>query len=493
MKAGTQPPSTGTVPSAAGKSFHMSPDDFRRHGHEVIDWIADYYSRIESFPVLSPAKPGEIRESLPASAPLKGEQFGDILNDVEKLILPGVTHWQSPNFFAFFPSNASGPAILGDLLSSGLGVQGMLWATSPACTELETRVLDWLVPPLGLPEKFLSTKTGGGVIQDTASSATLCAVLAARERATNFSSNNEGCRGKLVAYTSSQAHSSIDKAVKIAGIGRDNLRLIEVDERFAMDPDALALAIRKDQESGLTPFFVCATVGTTSSNAIDPVPRIGEICHREKIWLHVDAAMSGTAALCPEFRYLHNGLEFADSYCFNPHKWMFTNFDCDCFYVADRKALIQTLSVLPEYLRNKATESGAVIDYRDWQVPLGRRFRSLKLWFVLRYYGIEGLQFHIREHVRLAQQFAEWIREDDRFEIAAPAPLNLVCFRLKSGDQANQQLMDTLNHSGDLYLTHTKLDSKFTLRLCIGQTNTTERHVEKAWKHIQETASKLKT
>jgi aromatic-L-amino-acid/L-tryptophan decarboxylase len=346
---------------------------------------------------------------------------------------------------------------------------------------------------LGLPEKFLSTKTGGGVIQDTASSATLCAVLAARERATNFSSNNKGCRGKLVAYTSAQAHSSIEKAVKIAGIGRDNLRLIEVDERFAMDPDALALAIRKDQESGLAPFFVCATVGTTSSNAIDPVPRIGEICHGEKIWLHVDAAMSGTAALCPEFRYLHNGLEFADSYCFNPHKWMFTNFDCDCFYVADRKALIQTLSVLPEYLRNKATESGAVIDYRDWQIPLGRRFRSLKLWFVLRYYGIEGLQFHIREHVRLAQQFAEWIRADERFEIAAPAPLNLVCFRLKSGDQANQQLMDTLNHSGDLYLTHTKLDSKFTLRLCIGQTNTTERHVEKAWKHIQEAASKVKT
>src|SRR3954468_4020415 len=493
MKAGSQPPSTGKVPSAADKSFHMSPDEFRRHGHEVVDWIADYYSRIESFPVFSQVKPGDIRESLPANAPAQGEEFPDLLKDVEKLILPGVTHWQSPNFFAFFPSNASGPAILGDLLSSGLGVEGMLWATSPACTELETRVLDWLGPALGLPEKFLSTQNGGGVIQDTASSATLCAVLAARERATNFSSNNEGCRGKLVAYSSAQAHSSIEKAVKIAGVGRDNLRFIEVDERFAIDSDALALAIRKDQESGLAPFFVCATVGTTSSNAIDPVPEIGRICREQNLWLHVDAAMSGTAALCPEFRYLHNGLEFADSYCFNPHKWMFTNFDCDCFYVADRKALIQTLSVLPEYLRNKATESGAVIDYRDLQVPLGRRFRSLKLWFVLRYYGIEGLQFHIREHVRLAQQFAEWIRGDERFEIAAPAPLNLVCFRLKSGDEANQQLMDTLNQSGDLYLTHTKLDSKFTLRLCIGQTHTTERHVEKAWKHIQEAASKVKT
>jgi aromatic-L-amino-acid decarboxylase len=492
MKAGSQPPSTGTAPSSATKSFHMSPDDFRRHGHEVIDWIADYYSRIESFPVLSQVKPRQIRESLPLEAPSKREEFADLLNDVKNLILPGVTHWQSPNFFAFFPSNASGPAILGELLSSGLGVQGMLWATSPACTELETRVLDWLVPALGLPDKFHSTSTGGGVIQDTASSATLCAVLAARERATNFSSNDQGCGGKLVAYTSAQAHSSIEKAVKIAGIGRENLRLIEVDQRFAMNSEALARAISKDQQSGLTPFFVCATVGTTSSNAIDPLPEIGQICREHNLWLHVDAAMSGTAGLCPEFRYLHDGLELAESYCFNPHKWMFTNFDCDCFYVADRKALIQALSVLPEYLRNQATESGAVIDYRDWQIPLGRRFRSLKLWFVLRYYGIEGLQFHIREHVRLAQQFAEWIRGDERFEVAAPAPLNLVCFRLKAGDEPNQKLMDALNQSGDLYLTHTRLDGKLTLRLCVGQTNTTERHVERAWKRIRETASKLK-
>jgi aromatic-L-amino-acid decarboxylase len=490
MKAGSQPTPAAKTNPAEKKSFHMSPDDFRRHGHEVIDWIADYYSRIESFPVLSQMKPGEIRESLAASAPAKGEEFADLLKDIEKLILPGVTHWQSPNFFAFFPSNASGPAILGDLLSSGLGVQGMLWATSPACTELETRVLDWLIPALGLPDRFLSTSTGGGVIQDTASSATLCAVLAARERATNFVSNNEGCPGKLVAYTSAQAHSSIEKAVKIAGIGRENLRLIEVDERFAMNPEALAQTITKDKKSGLTPFFVCATVGTTSSNAIDPVPGIGKICRQHNLWLHVDAAMSGTAALCPEFRYLHDGAESADSYCFNPHKWMFTNFDCDCFYVADRKALIQALSVLPEYLRNQATESGAVIDYRDWQIPLGRRFRSLKLWFVLRYYGIEGLQFHIREHVRLTQQFAGWVRSDERFEIAAPAPLNLVCFRLKTGDEANQKLMDALNRSGDLYLTHTKLDGKLTLRLCVGQTNTTERHVENAWKRIKEEADR---
>lgn len=467
----------------------MDPEEFRARGHAVVDWIADYYKRIESFPVLSQVAPGQIRSSLPGEAPQYGEAFEKILHDVERLILPGITHWQSPNFFAYFPSNASGPAILGDLLSSGFDVQGMLWATSPACTELETLVLDWLVPELGLPEKFLSTSTGGGIIQDTASSATLCAILAARERATNFASNRSGVLQKLCAYTSAQAHSSVEKAIQIAGIGRENLRLIDVEKTFAMNPVALARAIEQDVSAGRTPFFVCATVGTTSSNAIDPVTQIGEICRRRRIWLHVDAAMSGTAALCPEFRHIHEGTEFADSYCFNPHKWMFTNFDCDCFYVADRKSLIQTLSVLPEYLRNKATESGAVIDYRDWQIPLGRRFRSLKLWFVLRYYGIEGLQFHIREHVRLAREFASWAEQDVRFELAVRPPLNLVCFRLKSGDEANQFLMDALNRSGRLYLTHTRLNDRLTLRLCIGQTNTQEVHVRRAWKLIQEQAS----
>ena len=472
-------------------SRHMDPEEFRKHGYAVVDWIADYYKRIESFPVLAQAKPGEIRASLPSDAPQQGESFDNILQDVERLILPGITHWQSPNFYAFFSCNASGPGILGDLLSSGLGVQGMLWATSPACTELETLVLDWLVPALGLPEKFLSTSTGGGVIQDTASSATLCAVLSARERATSYQSNRNGISEKLCAYTSSQAHSSVEKAIQIAGIGRENLRLIEVDDQFAMNADGLRRAIAQDREAGHKPFFVCATVGTTSSNAIDPVPQIGRICRDHGIWLHVDAAMSGTAALCPEFRHIHDGIEFADSYCFNPHKWMFTNFDCDCFYVADRKALIQTLSVLPEYLRNRATESGAVIDYRDWQIPLGRRFRSLKLWFVLRHYGIEGLQFHIREHVRLAQEFASWMQQDPRFEIAVRPPLNLVCFRLKAGDDVNQQLMDALNRSGELYLTHTRLDDRLTLRLCIAQTNTTERHVKRAWRSIQERAANV--
>jgi len=473
------------------KNFHMTPEEFRTNGHRVIDWIADYYARVESFPVLSRAEPGAIRASLPAAPPATGESFEAIMRDVEKLILPGITHWQSPNFFAFFPSNTSGASILGDLVSSGVGVQGMLWATSPACTELETHMVDWLAGMLDLPAKFLSSNAGGGVIQDTASSASLCALLAARERATNFAGNARGCNGKLVAYTSTQAHSSMEKNIQIAGIGRENLRLIAVDANFAMLPQLLLEQIARDREAGLIPFFVCATVGTTSSNAIDPLPQIGAICRDENLWLHVDAAMSGTAALCPEFRHIHNGMELADSYCFNPHKWMFTNFDCDCFYVADRKALIQTLSVLPEYLRNKATESGTVFDYRDWQIPLGRRFRALKLWFVIRHYGVDGLQYHIRQHIELAQQFAQWVREDDRFELAAPVPLNLVCFRHKSGDEANQQLMDRLNSSGDLYMTHTRLNDKTTLRFCVGQTNTQRHHVERAWGRIQEEAALL--
>ena len=473
------------------KNFHMTPEQFRQYGRAVIDWIADYYEKVESFPVLSQVKPGDIRNSLPEHPPEKGESVTDMLKDVEKLILPGITHWQSPNFFAYFPANASGPAILGDLLSSGLAVQGMIWATSPACTELETLVLDWLVDMLDLPRKFKSDSSGGGVIQDAASSASLCAVLAARERASNFQVNARGSNGKLVAYTSTQGHSSIEKAVKIAGIGKDNLHLIEVDKNFAMQPARLEARIEEDLRAGLTPFFVCATVGTTSSHALDPLKEIGEICKRYQLWLHVDAAMAGTAALCPEFRFIHQGLEYADSYCFNPHKWMFTNFDCDCFYVADRNALIKTLSVLPEYLKNKATESGAVIDYRDWHIPMGRRFRSLKLWFVIRHYGIEGLQYLVRKHVQMAQNFKQWVEAEPRFEIVAPVPLNLVCFRHKGGDDLNEKLLDRLNNSGELYLSHTKLNDQYVIRMCIAQTHTEERHVRTAWKKIQEAAMEL--
>jgi len=475
------------------KTYHMSSAEFRRWGKAMVDWIADYWDRVESFPVLAAVRPGQIRAALPPQPPDHGEPFDRVLADVEKLILPGITHWQSPNFFAFFPANASGPGVLGELLSAGLGIQGMLWATSPAATELETHMLDWLAGMLGLPAKFLSTENGGGVIQDTASSASLCALLAARERTTALASNRRGCDGRLVAYASTHAHSAILKAAKIAGLGEENLRLIDVDASFALRPETLARAINADRRAGKLPCFVSATVGTTSSEAIDPVPAIGQIAREHGVWLHVDAAMCGTAALCPEFRYVHEGLDLADSYCFNPHKWLFTNFDCDCFWVADRKALIDTLTVLPEYLRNRATESGAVIDYRDWQIPLGRRFRSLKLWFVIRHYGVEGLRHHVRYHVGLAQQFASWVREDSRFELAAPAPLNLVCFRHRAGDAFNQALLERLNRSGRLYLTHTKLGGRFALRFCVGQTHTEQRHVEQAWRHIREEAAALES
>ena len=472
------------------KSYHMSADEFRRYGHQLVDWIADYRSRVEDLPVLSQSKPGELRDALPEKAPDKGESFDDILADIDRLIVPGITHWQSPNFFAYFPSNSSEPAVLGELLSAGLGVQGMIWATSPACTELETHVLDWLVDMIGLPDFFKSSSTGGGVIQDTASSSALCALVAAREHASKLETNRIGIQGtsKMVAYTSSQAHSSIEKAVKIAGIGAENLRLIDVDEAFAMQPEALARQIAADRDQRLTPFFVCATIGTTSSNAIDPLPAIGRICSKENLWLHVDAAMSGTAALSPEYRFIHEGVEHADSYCFNPHKWMFTTFDCDCFYVKSRKDLIDTLSILPEYLRNEATESGAVIDYRDWHIPLGRRFRALKLWFVIRHYGVEGLRHHVLQHIELARQFTSWVEADERFELAAPAPLNLVCFRHLGGDAVNEALMNRLNESGKLYLTHTKLNGRLALRMAIGQTMTEERHVRNAWKRIQDSA-----
>ena len=474
------------------KSYHMSVEDFRRHGKEMIDWIADYYEKVDRFPILSSVKPGEIGDSLASAVPVQGEDFAEIIRDVEDKILPGVTHWQSPHFHAYFPANTSGPAILGDLLSSGLGVQGMLWSTSPACTELETRVLDWLADLLGLPDKYRSKGNGGGVIQDTASSAILCALLAARERDSGLRTNREGCDGKQVAYCSTQTHSSLEKAMGIAGLGRANLRQVAVDMNFALDAGKLAAQIKADKAAGLRPIFVCATLGTTSSNALDPIAAIGRICTDEGLWFHVDAAMSGTAVICPEYRYLHDGIEYTDSYCFNPHKWMFTNFDCSCFWVADRAALINALSILPEYLLNEATESGAVFDYRDWQVPLGRRFRALKLWFVLRYYGVEGLQYHIRRHIELTRQLVEWIEADEHFEIVAPVPFNLVCLRHRGSDELNRKIMDELNESGDIFLTHTKLNDRFIIRICIGQTRTELEHVEQAWHKITATASRLR-
>ncbi len=478
---------------------HMTSDEFRRSGHALIERIARYMEEVENYPVLSQAAPGSVRARLAQAAPEHGEPFTDVLRDIDEIVMPGITHWQSPNFFAYFPANASGPAILGDLLSSGLGVQGMLWATSPACTELETHVLDWLVDLLDLPDRFRSSGAGGGVIQDTASSSALAALLAARERASAGAANEHGVGfgaeagggSRLTVYTSRHAHSSIEKAVKIAGLGRDNLRLVDADVGHAMRVDVLESAIAADRAAGATPAMVCATIGTTSSGAVDPVRAIGEVCRREGIWLHVDAAHAGSAAICPEHRGLNDGIEHADSYTFNPHKWLLTNFDCNCFWVADRAALINALSVLPEYLRNRATESGEVIDYRDWHVPLGRRFRALKLWFVIRHYGAEGLRAHVRRSVALADWFAAQVQESDEFELAAPVAVGLVCLRHRADDSFNQTLMDRLNRSGALYLTHTRLDERLVLRLAIGSPATRREHVEAAWARIVETAREI--
>ena len=465
---------------------HMTPQEFREHGHAMVDWIAEYLERVEDLPVQSRAAPGDLLDKLPHRAPTHGEPFEAMLLDVDELILPGITHWQSPNFFAYFPANSSGPSILGELLSAGLGVQGMLWSTSPAATELETLTMDWLVGLLGLPEHFLSSGAGGGVIQDSASSATLCALLAARERAVRGGADP----ATLTAYASTQAHSSLQKAVRIAGLPADALRLVDVDtERFCLRPEVLIGLVHADRDAGRTPFFVQANIGTTSSLAIDPVREMGELAQAEGLWLHVDAAMAGSAAVVPELRWTHDGVELADSYCFNPHKHLLVNFDCDAFWVRDRAALLDALSILPEYLRNAASDSGQVTDYRDWQIPLGRRFRALKLWFTLRWYGEEGLIEFVRGHVALARELASWVAEDPRFELLAPAELNLVCFAHVNGDDATQRIIDEVNASGAAFLTHTRLNGRLALRVSVGQARTERRHVEAVWRLIGQVAA----
>jgi aromatic-L-amino-acid decarboxylase len=474
-------------------SPHMTPDEFRRQGHTAVEWVASYLERLEDLPVVSLTQPGEVRAKLPPEPPAGGDSIDAILRDLDDIILPGLTHWQSPNFFAYFPANTSGPAILGEFLSAGLNIQGMLWATSPAATELETHVMDWLAEMLDLPLAFRSTGTGGGVIEGSASESSLCAIVAAREKATGYVTNRTGVHETLVAYCSTQTHSSVEKGIRIAGIGSDRLRQVDVDETYALSPSALEAAIVADKAAGLHPFLVIATVGTTSSNAIDPLPAIGEICRRYGLWLHVDAAYAGAAAVCPEFRFVNEGVELVDSYVFDPHKWLFGGIEASCFYVADREALTRALTILPEYLRNAATATGQVIDYRDWQIPLGHRFRSLKLWMMLRYYGVEGLRTAMRAHVAMTREFLTWVEADDRFEVAAPAPLNLVCFRHKglpdrAGDAVNQAILDQVNASGHAFISHTRLDDRLTLRFCVGQEHTERRHVERAWGLIQQAA-----
>lgn len=452
----------------------MTPEEFRRYGRELIDWIAGYWETVEDRSILPAVEPGELRSRLPDRAPEEPEPFSRIITDLDEIVMDGLTHWQSPGWFAYFPANASFPAILGELVSAGLGQQGMLWATSPATTEIESHVLDWLVDLLGLPEAWKTTGPGGGVIQMSASDATHTALVVARQLATGPARVDD-----LVAYTSEQAHSSIEKGARVAGF--QHLRLIEVDEELAMRPGALASAIERDIDRGLTPAFVGSAIGTTGTTAIDPIREVAEVAGRHGAWHHVDAAYAGSAMICPEMRHLQDGVELVDSYTFNPHKWMFTNFDCNVLYVRDRRPLIETLSILPPYLRNKASESGQVIDYRDWHVPLGRRFRALKLWFVLRSYGATGIRHHIREHIRLARGLAERLDRDPRFELVAPTPLALVSFRHVAGNAVTKAVAEAVNESGHSYVTPSTLGDETFIRVSIGQTNTEQRHVERLW------------
>jgi aromatic-L-amino-acid decarboxylase len=467
----------------------MKNDDFRLFGHRIVDWIADYFEKVEDFPVLSRVAPGDVKRSIPAVPPTRGEDMGTIFGDFEKVILPGMAHWQHPGWFAYFPANNSPASVLGEMLTAGLGAQCMVWMTSPAAAELEEAVLGWLAQMIGLPPAV------AGVIQDSASTATLSALLSARERATGFGSNEDGFRMPLTVYASEEAHSSVEKGVKIAGFGRKNLRRIPTDDRFALLPDRLEEAVSRDKEAGLAPACVVATVGTTSSGALDPLGPIGEICRRHGLWLHVDAAYAGTAALVPEKRGILDGVEAADSFVFNPHKWMLTNFDCSAYYVKDAGALVRTFEILPEYL--KTGVDAKVKNYRDWGIPLGRRFRALKLWFVVRSYGIEGLQAMVREHLRLAGLVRDWVEADSRFELLAPVDLGLVCFRLNDGREEgalnalNQALLDRINGTGRVFLSHTTLRGKFTIRLVVGQRTTEERHVREAWDIIDSAAGGL--
>lgn len=467
----------------------MTTEEFRRHAHELVDWMAWYLDNVDTLPVKSSVAPGDIKAGLPAKPPMESDDFNSIFEDFKKIILPGITHWQSPNFFAYFPANSSPPSILAEMLTATLGTQCMIWETSPAAAELEEVVMNWIRDNIGLPESF------EGVIQDTASTATLSAIISARERATGFLVNEQGPEGQklLRVYASTQTHSSVEKGVKIAGLGRKNLVKIKVRDDFSMDPEALESGILSDIEAGHTPCCVIATIATTGTTAIDPLRKIGEICSRHGIWLHVDAALGGTALLLPEFRWMIDGIEYVDSFVFNPHKWMFTNFDCTAYFVRDAAHLIKTFEILPEYLKTRTR--GRVNDYRDWGIPLGRRFRALKLWMVIRTYGISGLQERIRNHIEYASELADLISKEPDFKLVIPPVLNTVCFRYSPAghtedelDAINEKLNHTINDTGKIYLTHTSVNKRYTLRMVTSQTNVTRDHVISAWVLIKSLA-----
>ncbi|MBN1143720.1 MAG: aminotransferase class V-fold PLP-dependent enzyme [Bacteroidales bacterium] len=471
----------------------MDSDQFRKEAHQFVDWIADYFNDIEKYPVKASCIPGSIFSQIPAAPPEYSESMQQIFADFEKVILPGMTHWQNPGFFAYFPANNSFPSILAEFLTSALGAQCMKWETSPAASELEEAVMNWLKSMIGLPGHF------EGVIQDSASTSTLCAILTARERSTAFRVNHEGMMEQIVmrVYCSSEAHSSVEKAVKIAGLGKNNLVKIGLDENFSMKSELLEKAIIADIQNGMKPVCVVAALGSTGSTAVDPLPEIAEICKRYDIWLHVDAAYAGSALILPEHRWMIKGVEQADSFVFNPHKWLFTNFDCSAYFVKDSETLINTFKLVPEYLKTQIPEH--VNDYSNWGIQLGRRFRALKLWFVIRSFGVRGLQEKLRFQMDLAAKLKSWIDAQNDFEILAPVNLNLVCFRYHPHglddtlelNRLNEKLMLAVNGTGSIYISHTKLDGIFTLRMVIAQTHVELRHVRDAWNLILEKSREI--
>ncbi len=477
----------------------MNPEEFRRHAHRLADWIADYLAHSSKYPVLAQVAPGTIASALPAEAPTEGESFDSILADFENILLPGITHWNHPGFFAYFAITGSAPGVLAEFLSAALNVQAMLWRTSPAATELEEVTLTWLRKLLGLPATF------DGVIYDTASISTLHALAAARERVVpsvrSLGLAGRGMLPRLRVYCSDQTHSSIDKAVILLGLGQESLRKIPSDSEFRMRADALAPAIAEDRSEGWLPLAVVATVGTTSSTSIDPVPRIAEVCRRESIWLHVDAAYAGVAAMVAGHEWILEGTSDADSLVVNPHKWMFTPFDLSVLYCRDMDLIRAAFAVTPEYL--KTIEAAPVRNLMDTGIQLGRRFRALKLWMVMRHFGANGIRARLAEHMRLAQLFASWVDASADFERLAPVPFSVVCFRARpslppAGGRAldanllNERILEAVNATGEIFISHTRLNDRYALRLAIGNLHTTETHVRRAWAVLQEQMSNLR-
>jgi aromatic-L-amino-acid/L-tryptophan decarboxylase len=473
----------------------MSTDDFRRYGHQVVDWIADYLAHPERFPVLSQNQPGDVKNALPSTAPERGETMEAMLADLDRIIVPGVTHWNHPGFFAYFAISGSAPGILGEMLSAAFNVNAMLWRTSPSATELEEVTLEWLRQMIGLPESF------EGVIYDTASISTLCAVAAAREAIPGINVREQGFGAfdvKPRMYASEHVHSSVDKSAITLGIGQAGLRKIASDSEYRMDATALRRAIDEDRANGWLPFCVVATTGTTSTTSIDPVPAIADVCEREGLWLHIDAAYGGSAAVVPEMRWVLEGCDRADSLVMNPHKGLFVPVDLSVLFSRRMDVLRGAFSLVPEYLRTG--EGAEVKNFMDYGPQLGRRLRALKLWFVMRYFGVEGLRSRIRHQIALAREFADWVDQSKKFERLAPVPFSLVCFRAHPrnvSDEAeldilNERLMNDVNRRGKVYLSHTKLGGKLTLRLAIGNIRTTHDHVKLAWDELNEALEGLR-